>query len=447
MNHYPACYLLLAHLNNIFYIVNMKKVFRIVLTVAVVVAVLWIGAQTVGKWWIERKVERLTDGRWELALGHLRVNPLRRTVTFSDIEVTRNGGDKPVTLKELRIEKPSIGKKRIGIRRIVIDRMDTIRGVTMVDGRLTVAYASRMTPDESVRMTLDSLRLDTAARTLTVAGMAINPTYSKADFTPKSWNHGDWTQVHIGRVECSGVVLSGGVPQIDSIHIAGGSVSSYKDRNTSDPTLEKPMYHTLLQRFMPHCKVRAVAFEAIAARYEELPVGRDDAGVIEFDNIYGMAHNLDETISWSATARVQGAALLTARGTLPLRGDNFEISGLLDPCPATIFNSMATPLGNIEIRTGEIQSLGFAMRGTSFDARVELMLAYRDLSVEILNRHHDDRKLISNIVNRLLPNAAAPSHPTTGEFTRDPLRSPWNFVWKTIFAGLKNTLGIGDGDQ
>lgn len=460
----------------------MKKLLMvsgIVIVVAVVLSGLgsWAGRM------LEREAGRVSDGRVTLSLKRVEVNVFRREVVFKGVEATispaaaaspdgakktpsgmtiRARGividgldysDNKLTVGELRIRRPWVkrgGELQVGVGRIVVNRLDTIEGVAFAQGRLTVAHASHYNMDESVCATIDSLAVDMAARTVSLGAAAIEPTYPKQEFTVKSWNHGDWTQVAVEDVECSGVMFAGGRVSVDSVHIPRGAVASYKDRNTSENTAVKPMYHTIIQRIRPRLDIRAVAFDDIDICYEELPVGGDEAGVLTVDGISGAAAvvpGTDGTVGahyvWEAAARLQAAAPLHVRGRLPLEDDDFALEGTLGECRAEIFNSMAAPLGKVEISGGRIRRLDFGIAGDSVRAHAEVILTYNDLSVEILDRHHHDRELLSEIVNDILPHNSGDGRPVDGKFERDPMRSPWNYLWKTVFAAVKATVAGG----
>jgi hypothetical protein len=405
-----------------------------IISVAVVAAAvaLWFGALAFASRWLERRGERVG-----LSVGGVGVNPFVPAVTLNNISMRLEKDGKPLTINRLRIEKPH-WRDGLGARLIVVNRLDTIEDIAFAAGRLTVARVSLLNGDESVRTTVRALLVDTVAHRASLASLALEPTYPKDEFTEKSWRHGDWTQIRIGAVECSGVDL--GAMSVDSIHVAGASIASYKDRNLAHlNTSLKPMYHTVLQRFSSRATFRVVSFEGLDVRYEELPAGGDTAGVFTLDDAAGSVRMSGGAVLWTAAGRIMNSAPLAARGTLPLEGDDFELSGSLGECPAAAFNPLSTPLGGIEIRGGHLRRLDFSVAGDSIRARSEVSLGYDSLAVELFSRHHHDRKLLSEIVDAVLPHCSATAAPVAGNFARDPHRSVWNYIWKTIFDAVKKT--------
>ncbi len=378
----------------------MKRILIIVAAILVAAALAWQFIEWRAQRLLEREFEKATGHA--LSVGRIGVNPFSRRFTFHDIRAEVGEG---IHLNYLTLEKPRFGRRKgVRIRRITTSRRDTIAGFSFGGGRLEVVRASITNRDESVRFAVDSLRADTAAQTLRVAAILVDPTYSKEDFTTKSWNHGDWTRVQTGAMACSGLTIRSGTLGIDSMHITGGEIVSFKDRNTSNPTQVKPMYHTMIQRLGNRLKIGTVTFEGLSARYEELPAGGDKAGVLIVDNIAGRTLWGEEAVSWSAAGRMMGTAALVARGTLPLKGNGFEVTGSLGPCRASIFNAMTEPLGSIEVRDGRIEKLDFSIAGDSIRAHGKLLFIYDGLNVALLDKKDHDRKLLSAIVNNIVLN-------------------------------------------
>jgi hypothetical protein len=102
----------------------------------------------------------------------------------------------------------------------------------------------------------------------------------------------------------------------------------------------------------------------------------------------------------------------------------------------------------VEIKSCNIDNVTFSMNGNERSASGEVKFLYSDLKVNILKKDegsHEYKKkgLISLFANVLV---IKDSNPGKGEtrighphFTRDPQKSFFNLVWKTLFTGLKET--------
>lgn len=403
------------------------------------------------------KVRKLQPDLVPLDTG-ARVRPVRIAigqVIISDGYAEFGDGDKVRNLiegLELRTE------------RLLFDSGGGFRASTVGDGiKLTVRKIQRTNEDGSIRMEVDSVSVAVADRTIRIGSFALIPTYSKDQFGWKSWGHKDWQQARITGITCHGVdfghFLADRELFIDSIHIDKGNYSSYKNRNIIRDEWVKPLYHQIIQRLPLRFAVRRSVIGSFDARYEELRAGGDTPGVITFDRIGGQIEWLsnipfpDRTHSqWNLRAEVMGSGPLTVVGYMPIDSlnDRFEVAAVLGRMDMTQLNGMIRPLANVEIRGGTIDRLDCLITGDSHQAQVDMTFLYTDLDVLMLKeRNGRIRKnlLISEIVNGIILIDSNPrqdrirrSRQTT---QRDPYRSPWNYLWRTVFGGVKETVGLG----
>lgn len=329
--------------------------------------------------------------------------------------------------------------------------------------RMIIRKITHMPEDESTRMEIDSVAVETAAKTLSVASFAIVPTYTKAEFGYKAWRHKDWERMSFTEITCRGVdferLISSGELHVDSVNVAGGGVSSYKNRNIRRVEWVKPMHYQLIQRLPLKFSVGTVAIGSVNAQYEELKAGGDKAGIITFDGIGGRIDGLTNIPTperayseWRLHARVMNTAPLTITGYMPIDSlnDRFELSVLLGNTEAAAFNDMIIPLGNLAVSDGTIRKIDFHIVGNARRATIDMTFLYDGLKAVLLKEKDGqvkERAFLSGIVNSMV---LIDSNPRHGEIRtahrtadRDPLRSPFNYLWQTVFAGVKESIGLG----
>ncbi len=331
------------------------------------------------------------------------------------------------------------------------------------DMRMIIRKIIHMPEDESTRMEIDSLAFGTAARTLGIGSLAIVPTYSKAEFGYKSWNHRDWGRMNFSGISFHGIdidrLLTDRELHIDSAHLTSGDVSSYKDRNIERVEWIKPMHYQLIQRLPVKFSLRTLSIGNIDAQYEELKAGGDKAGSITFDDIGGRIDGLGnisgpgrEYSEWRMHARMMNAVPLTVTGYMPVDSlnDRFELAVSLGRTDATAFNGMITPLANIAVRSGTIDKIDMHIVGNTRRATIDMTFLYNDLEVAVLKEkdgHLEERGLLSGLVNHMVLIGRHPRHNETRKVhetvDRDPRRSPFNYLWRTVFAAAKETIGLG----
>jgi len=149
-----------------------------------------------------------------------------------------------------------------------------------------------------------------------------------------------------------------------------------------------------------------------------------------------------------------------ALGEIPLNGNfkfilnsdngNFIANGHVSGFDALKLNKVSVPMALIKINTGEINSIDFHFTGNNTIAKGDFVMKYKDLKVEILKRDKitkqvKKRGFLSLAANLMLQNnnpgkqGLRKGNPT---FQRDIHKSFFNLVWKTIFTGMKKTVGI-----
>jgi hypothetical protein len=109
-------------------------------------------------------------------------------------------------------------------------------------------------------------------------------------------------------------------------------------------------------------------------------------------------------------------------------------------------NPILKPLGQVEVKSCRIDDVNFSINGNEKAASGEVTFLYKDLKVNILKKEegtheYKTKGLISFFANALI---IKDSNPAKGEtrlghphFTRDPQKSFFNLVWKTLFTGIK----------
>jgi hypothetical protein len=113
---------------------------------------------------------------------------------------------------------------------------------------------------------------------------------------------------------------------------------------------------------------------------------------------------------------------------------------------AAILNEITEPLGMVSVKSGEIKSLQFDFTGNDHFSKGELLFLYNDLRIELLKKNEADEltgKDGSSFIANLLIKNNNPQNGNTRkgiiDFKRDETKSFFNFIWKSVFDGVKKT--------
>lgn len=196
-------------------------------------------------------------------------------------------------------------------------------------------------------------------------------------------------------------------------------------------------------------------------QYRENEIITGQVGTIQFvntrlqiSNITNIASELQKNnnLSIAFNSKVFGKIPLQGNFKFPLDSKNgeFSASGHVGGFDALQLNRVSVPMTNIKINRGSINAIDFHFNGTDTRAAGDFVMKYNDLKVDILKRDKTTnevkkRGFLSMAANLIVLN----SNPDKGtlrkvkaSFERDVNKSFFNLVWKTIFDGMKKTVGI-----
>lgn len=150
-----------------------------------------------------------------------------------------------------------------------------------------------------------------------------------------------------------------------------------------------------------------------------------------------------------------GQGQINADFYFPVNPENtrFEVKGALGNFNMPVINTMVEPLAKIDIKTGVIRSMSFDIVGWTNQSQVTMELIYDDLDVMIYKeRHHElkPRRFLSFLANEIIIKDSNPDRHGTriaeGTAERDPYKSQFNYLWKSLLPGIKATVGVPGKD-
>ena len=129
----------------------------------------------------------------------------------------------------------------------------------------------------------------------------------------------------------------------------------------------------------------------------------------------------------------------------------FGVKGSLGSIDATKLNVLAEPMGPARIEKGKLNGLQFDLTGNDYSMNARVRCLYNDVKVSILEMDkgakETDRKFLASLLANTVikndnPKGKDPPRDANIEYKRDTNRSLFNLCWKSIFEGVRETLGI-----
>jgi hypothetical protein len=251
----------------------------------------------------------------------------------------------------------------------------------------------------------------------------------------------------------------------DSMLIGSASFKIYRDLNI--PRDKKNRVGTYPQQVIGKLPVPVHVKQLILSNafleYKERSNITKQAGKVQFHNVYATISNLtnkkdiianDNTMNASINSLFMNKAPFKVSWVFYLGNSNgrFNLKGSLGAIHANDLNALTEAMGPARIENGEIKGLNFNFAGNDYSMNGSLQLVYDDLKVAMLEKDKDskewDKKSLTSFVANIMIKNSNPKDkddpPRSVSVTneRDTNRSIFNVAWKTIFKGIKETVGI-----
>lgn len=310
------------------------------------------------------------------------------------------------------------------------------------------------------QLRLDTLYLNTTKRFIRTTGLQLIPQLPQSDYAELSQNHSDWTKIQTSTSIWTGIDFTAFMKErsivIDTITIQHAEISSYKNRQIAQSQREKQLLNQTLRHLPIALDIRCLQFGPLDVVYQELTPERVQPGKLTVTNLTGEclglsnrpAHN-QSFMTIRSTGKLMELANIqtTINFSLQDTSEQFTVNGQLGSLAMDQLNTLTEPLANLSIQNGRIDSMIFNITGNKHSSAVDLKLLYNDLEIELIKDHDGQirqRRLLSEAINDWVVHSSNPQYGTTrigtGTALRDPYKSQFNYLWKSLWPGLKSTL-------
>jgi hypothetical protein len=129
----------------------------------------------------------------------------------------------------------------------------------------------------------------------------------------------------------------------------------------------------------------------------------------------------------------------------------FDVSGTMDAIDGKDLNALAEPMGPASIKEGRFNGLTFDLHGNDYSMNGTVKLLYDNLKVALLEKDKGATETDKKFLTSLLANFVIKNSNPKGDdevrmkqvyLARNTNRSLFYLCWKTIFKGIKETVGI-----
>lgn len=310
------------------------------------------------------------------------------------------------------------------------------------------------------QLRLDTLYLNTTKRFIRTTGLQLIPQLPQSDYAELSQTHSDWTKIQTSTTIWSGIDFTAFMKErsivIDTITIQHAEINSYKNRQIAQPQREKQLLNQTLRHLPIALDIRCLQFGPLDVVYQELTPEGVQPGKLTVTNLTGECLGLSNRpaqnqsfLTIRSTGKLMGLANLqtTINFSLQDTSEQFTVNGQLGSLAMNQLNTLTEPLANLSIQNGRIDTLIFNITGNKHSSAVDLKLLYNGLEIELIKDHDGQirqRRLLSEAINDWILYSSNPQYGRTrigtGSTDRDPYKSQFNYLWKSLWPGLKSML-------
>lgn len=420
----------------------------------------------------------------ELKVGKLKIIQPRLNLFFFDRKALPKKEQKPgndlnakleidgIELREMNIQlhlknesKITINKFDFEITKPVIHPdlfPDITRAIEYSEVDLQINSLTYENPKSFYDITLQHMEVGDHLKSIKLNGFKVTPKLDKKAFARKHQYQTDRFVIDLEEIGIQNFdferLISDRVISIENININGLEMEVYRDKDRpfnfqNFPKLPQQQIRGIKQDL----EIQNININKANVVYLEKMQNTNKAGRVDFKNLEAKIENFGNTESWSkeremkltAKASIYGKTPLFAQMNFPLGSNTFYVSGQVKKSPMYPFNDIVIPNAGVKIESGTINQLDFSFQANNKNSNGEMVFLYDGLGIEILKEKESgeikERKVLNYLVNKVLlpkqnPNKKGEEYHGVIAFDRDKNKGIFNYLWKSVFSGIKDTF-------
>jgi hypothetical protein len=331
------------------------------------------------------------------------------------------------------------------------------------------------TPDKMYHINLNQLDLRASTGKLRVKKFSLEPLYDEMKFGQVAGYAKDRFNIQLSDILLTGIDLPLYIKKqllsANEMTVANGFVSVFNNNSLPKPEKENKIGrypHQLLQQLDAPISLKKILLKDIDISYALYNKASNQRGRLSFEKTSGTITNVTNVASAKATNPIMEAKLSTYlmgqgkfdinfKFNLAAKNGAFSYAGVLGATNARVLNQITKPLGLVQINRGNVDKLEFNFDADDFGSKGKVNFWYYDLSVALMKNDPDRGHLVrlgllSFLANALIINSENPN--LNGDFISAPVvyqrpenTSFFNLIWKSLFIGIKHSVGITEEKQ
>ena len=368
----------------------------------------------------------------------------------------------------------SIKHLNINIKDLLIDslsKFDTTRFYYTKDIGFELTGYKSTGKDKMYTMKIDTVAGSVKDKSIRVKGLQMIPLYPDLEFSRKYQYGKDRYDLTFNEIALAGVdftkLSAEGNLYARILKIGPAKAAIFVNRELPPPPNFDKAHnfpHVALKRLPIQTIIDTVKLTNIDVAYTEYNPITQKRGTVYFQNLSGNILNLtNDSLQLvknnHAVANLTALVMKTSRIRVAInfnltdKNASFTYKGNVAPMNMMVLNLMAKNMGLVEIESGQMQRTDFDIKANVNGASGIVHFYYKDLKIKLLKEGENGgigkkKGFLSFLANSLLIEKANPSKgeaPRAARITfqRTPAASFFNLLWKGVFVGMRETVGLG----
>lgn len=363
----------------------------------------------------------------------------------------------------------------INIQEFLLDSVsqyDTTRYLFAKDIRFELTGYKSLSKDKMYTMKVDTVSGSASGKSIDIKGFQMIPMYPDLEFSRKYKYGKDRYDIKFNSIRLEGVnfALLNAEEKLraKAVKLGPAKVNIFVNRELPPPPgLDKVRNfpHVALKRLPISTIIDTISINNIDLAYTEYNPISQKRGTLFFENLTGTIRNVtNDTVQLTknnhAVANFTALVMKTSRinteidFNLTAKNAAFSYKGNVAAMDLRVLNPMVKNMGLIEIESGQMQRTDFNIQANAQGSSGTVNFLYTGLKVKLLKEGETawappkKKGLLSFLANKLLIKDANPSKGEEARtanitFQRTAAASFFNLMWKGVFLGMRETVGLG----
>ena len=342
------------------------------------------------------------------------------------------------------------------------------------DISVSLSDYSYRSPNGMYDLKLKEFTASTAGKYAKINGFMVTPRYGPMEFSRKLKERKERYSVRLDEVLLENINYrmfnSQRKLKASKLSISNGVASVFLNTELLDnkDARVKKLPQKALQDFNLNTHIDSVAINNVQVSYSEYNTESLRMGTIYFNGINGNLLNVTNdsaALKMNHFCKANLTCLLMARGRLNLnvnfdltdKNSAFSYSGELGLLKVSVLNPAIKPLALVEIRSGIVKDMLFDGKGDIFGNKGKVAVRYTHLKVKLLQKNKKDSRLTKMNIATMAANIMIldGENPSPGKkmrigyyhFKRPANASFFNMLWRGLFIGIKESVGLDEATQ